>query len=328
MTARAVAGGCRRLRSVVNARRCRPSSARHRPWPPATALGVVVVLGCGGAAANHETLGDRAYADRRHGDALVEYRLALVRRTPNAGLRAKAGAAALEVGDLRAAAEEYVALAEEGGEGRRAEAADGLVRVANAALRERDQAALAAALEGLRRIAPQRAVGSFAHQLVRATGTVPRSPEGLTLLQYAAAGAPDARTQDSLMFAYGELLRRLDRCPEATPVFESLVRRQREPAVLRQAQGGVALCALALGRRALDAGQPAAAEEWFRRAAQGGGDAPAARAAYVGLGDVRFAQGDYVGAAEAYERARAGLTPGDSLYAIATERLNLLGRIQ
>lgn len=287
-----------------------------------------VLVGCGGAAANHETLGDRAFAERRYGDALVEYRLALVRQAPDASLRAKAGAAALEVGDLLAAAEEYVALAEEGGQARRAEAADGLVRVADAALDERHQEALAAALDGLRRVAPQRAAGTFAHQLVRATGSVPQSNEGLTLLRYAAAGAPDARTQDSLMFAYGSLLRRLDRCPDALPVFESLARRQREPVVVRQVHEGVALCALMLGRRSLDQGQPAQAEEWFRRAVQGGGETAPARAAYIGLGDVEFAQGDYFGAAEAYERARAGLSPGDSLYALATERLNLLGRIQ
>lgn len=308
-----------------------PAVALCRPVSPLVALCGVVAMGlvaCGGAAAEHERLGDKAYAERRFGDALVEYRLALVSRMPDPALRAKAGAAALHVGDLTAAAEEYVALAQEGGEQRVDEAADGLVRVANVALAQRNQEALAAALTGLQRVAPRRAVGSFALQLVRTTRSVPRSGEGLTLLSYAAAGAPDARTQDSLMFAYGRLLRRLGRCQSAVPVFESLGRRQREPAIVRDAQEGVALCALVLGRRALDRGQPSDAEEWFRRAAQGGGDTAPARTAYIGLGDVQFAQGAYLAAARAYERARAGLSQGDSLYAIASERLNMLGQMR
>lgn len=291
-------------------------------------LAVLLLLGCSGAAADHETLGDRAYAERRYSDALVEYRLALGRKAPNPALQAKMAAAALNVGDLTVAAQAYGALAREGGGGRAGEAADGLARVVNTALADGDQQGLASALTILQEVAPGRAAGSFAGQIVRATRSVTSSSEGLALLLYAAAGARDARAQDSLMFAYGELLRRLNRCPDALGVYESLARRGREPAVLAPSQQGIALCALQLGNQALESGQPTAAEDWFRRAVQGGGDAPAARAAYIGLGDVRFAQGDYAAAADAYERARAGLTPADSLFGIASQRLNLLGRIQ
>jgi hypothetical protein len=71
-------------------------------------MAAVLLGGCVGAAAQHEGLADRAYAERRYAEALVEYRLALVARAPDPALRAKAGAAALRAGELVAAAEEYV----------------------------------------------------------------------------------------------------------------------------------------------------------------------------------------------------------------------------
>ncbi len=43
------------------------------------------LLSCGGAATEHETLGDRAYAALQYDDALVEYRLALVQRAEDPG---------------------------------------------------------------------------------------------------------------------------------------------------------------------------------------------------------------------------------------------------
>lgn len=285
-------------------------------------LAALATAACVGAAAEHESIADEAYAEGRFADALVEYELALVARQPDADLRAKAGAAALNARKLETAARQYVALAREGGEARVGEAADGLVLVANAAIETGDQAALAAALDGLQTVAPGRALGGFARELVGTLGTVPRSAEGLNLLIYAAANAPDARTQDSLVYAYGVLLRRLGRCRDAARVFESLVRRERDPRVTEGSRNGLVLCALRLGRRALDDGQPRSAEEWFLRAATAGGATPAGRAAYLGLGDVRFALGDVFGAVEAYEQARAGLVPGDSLYQLVAERLD------
>ncbi len=41
-----------------------------------SAIGAVLAA-CTGAAADHETLGDRAYVDHSYGDALVEFQLAL-----------------------------------------------------------------------------------------------------------------------------------------------------------------------------------------------------------------------------------------------------------
>ena len=111
-----------------------------------SALLFLVLAGCAGSAADHESLGDRAYAEGHFADALVEYRLAL-KQGSNAQLRAKAGAAALHGGDLVVAAEEYRALAEEGGAQRVTEGADGLELVAKAAVEADDREGLAAALD-------------------------------------------------------------------------------------------------------------------------------------------------------------------------------------
>lgn len=286
----------------------------------------VALAGCVGAAAQHERLADEAYAERRFAEALVEYRLAMSAGRPSADLRVKAGAAALHAGELPAAAQEFVALGTEGGESRLQEAADGLVLVANAAIQVGDHQALAAALDGLQSVAPHRALGTFAQQLAGSMGSQPRTPEELAVLTYAAAAASDARTLDSLVYVYGVALRRLGRCEDASVAFESLLRRERDLGLTRGARDGLVLCALQIGRRALDEGQPSLAEDWFSRAATRGGDTPGARAAYIGLGDVRFALGDLMGAIEAYEQARAGLLPGDSMYAIASGRLNVMAR--
>ena len=288
----------------------------------ARAAAVILLLaGCAGAAADHETLGDRAYAERHFADALVEYRLAL-KQGLTAQLRAKAGAAALHAGDLVAAAEEYRALAEEGGAQRVTEGADGLERVAKAAVEDDDRAGLAAALTSLRAVAAGRALGVFARQLAQIAGTEPRSAEALNVLPYAAAAAGDARREDSLMYLYAAGLARFGRCEQAVPVFEGVARRQRQPAVTAPAQRSLTSCALSLGRRALDSGQAERAEEWFRRAAVGDETDALVRAAYIGIGDVLFARGAFAEAAEAYQRALAGAAPGDSLAQIAAEKLN------
>jgi len=293
--------------------------------PSLGALLATLLVACVGAAAQHESLGDRAYAAGSWSNALIEYRLALQNGSPNAALRAKAGAAALHAGDLEAAAEEYAAVATEGGESRTEEAADGLVLVANRAIDEGDQLALRKALDHLQSIAPGRAVGGYAQHLASVLGTMQPSPEALNVLTFAAASAPDAGTQDSLVAVYGDMLRRMGRCEAAIPVFESLLRRQRLVEQTGTVQSQLVACALALARNAHDAGQPTAAERWFRLAATRGGTTPAGRLAYLGLGDVLFGLGDVTGAIQAYEQARAGLFPGDSVFTVVTGRLNQLG---
>ncbi|MBI4419491.1 MAG: tetratricopeptide repeat protein [Gemmatimonadetes bacterium] len=280
---------------------------------------VALIAACGGAAAEHETLGDRAYGSRQFGDALIEYRLAL-KQHATARLRAKAGAAALRVGDLRAAAEEYLALAK-ASSARRSEAADGLERVARAAMQANDRPGLTAALTGLRQIAAGRALGSFAGALARGITESGTAAEAIAVLPYAAAAAPDARAEDSLILQYGRALVRSGRCQDGSVVFGGLIRRQRDAGVVRSAQQGLVQCALDEGREALQRGRPQEAEEWFRRAVVDGGEMPLARAAFLGLGDVMFARGDYLGAADAYQRAIQGAPPGDSLAEMARLKL-------
>lgn len=294
---------------------------RRVAWAPLA----LALAACVGAAAQHESLGDRAYAEGRWDHALTEYRLALQARAPNAGLRAKAAAAALHAGRLDDAVEAYVALAREGGEDRAGEAADGLVQVANRAIDEGDREVLQHALDGLQTVAPGRALGSYARQLASVVGAMQPSREALNVLTYAAASAPDAGTQDSLVYAYGTMLRRMGRCEEAIEVFEALLRRRRLGAQVAQAESGLVQCALRLGRSAHDRNQPTIAERWFRLAATRGGTSAGGRLAYLGLGDVLFGLGDVTGAVQAYEQARAGLAPGDSVYAVVSERLNQLG---
>ncbi len=282
--------------------------------------GAAALAACAGAAANHETLGDRAYVLRQFTDALVEYRLAVKQRPGTARLHAKAGAAALHVGDLTTAAAEYVALARASSL-RRDEAADGLERVARGAMAGDDRPALSAALTGLRQVAAGRALGSFAGQLARGLADPASAAEAITVLPYAAAAAPDARTQDSLVLLYGRALARSARCEEGSAAFEGLIRRQRDAALVSGAEQGLLQCAVSLGRAAMDQGAPAVAEDWFRRAALEAGDTQLGRAAYLGLGDVMLGRGDYGAAAEAYQRALQNAPAGDSVAEVARQRL-------
>lgn len=294
----------------------------HRMPGPAAAL--LLAAACGGSAADHEALGDRAYVAARFEEALAEYRLAERQRTAPGRIRAKTAAAAVHVGDFRSATEQYVALGREDAQ-RVSEATDGLERVARAALEANDPAGVRLAVVGLRELAAHRALGTFAHEIAAALGEGGDPGDAADVLPFAAAAAPDAGAQDSLMYEYGRALRRQGRCVPAMTVFESLARRQRVADIAGGAAHEAAACALALGRRALDRSEPATAEEWFRRAVTHGGDSPIGRAAYVGLGDVMFARGDFVGAVEAFQRALAGAAAGDSIAAVARERLNMIG---
>src|SRR2546423_6004319 len=115
-------------------------------------------------------------------------------------------------------------------------------------------------------------------------------------------------------------------CSPAGPVFEGITGRQREPAVAEGAREGLGLCALVEGQRLVAAGKPAEAEDWFRRATAPGAPADVVRGAFLGLGDVKLAQGDVAGALESYQQALAGGTPGDTLTQRAQDKINALGK--
>jgi len=293
-----------------------PRGSRRPAW------GLLLLSACAGAAADHEILGDRAYLNRQFNDAFVEYRLALKQRPGNARLHAKAGAAALHVGELVDAASEYVALGR-ASDDRRSEAADGLERVARSALAAADRPGLAAALTGLRQLASGRALGSFAGQMAR--GVSDANPaEAVAVLPYAAAAAPDAGAQDSLVLLYARALVRSGQCAGAAPVFEGLVRRNREASIARAAEQGFLQCAVDIGRAALERGATDVAESWFRRAALEQSESSLVRAAYLGLGDIMRGRNDLFGAADAYQRAVQGAPPGDSVGEVARARLSAI----
>jgi tetratricopeptide (TPR) repeat protein len=282
---------------------------------------------CARSAANHEELGDKAYAQGSYADALAEYQLGLKANPGRAPLHAKTAAAAAHLGDYDLAVAEYRALAAED-RSRAEEAADGLERVIRAALTAGERGTVATAVRLLREITPARPLGRYV-RLVALDAIDRGDPQdALALLPAAIATAADGRTADSLLYVYGAAAVRVRACTTAVPAFEAVLRRQREAAVLDRAREGVSQCALVEGQVALERGQPAAAEDWFRRATAPGAPIDVARAAFLGLGDVRLALGDLAGAMDSYQQALIGGVPGDTIAQRAREKLNALGRAE
>jgi tetratricopeptide (TPR) repeat protein len=288
---------------------------------------LLLLVSCTRSAANHEELGDRSYAVGQYVDALAEYQLARKSNAGSATLLAKLGASAIHAEDYELAADAYRTLAKRD-RSRTDEAADGLDRVARAALTSNDRTALASALTGLREVAPRRPLGRYV--VLAALDAVDRgdTAEAAALLPVAAAAAVDAARSDSLLFVYGMTLVRVKDCSTAVRVFEGVIRRKRAPAVVEPAREGLGLCALVEGQIALQKGRPGDAEDWFRRATAPGASTDVVRAAFLGLGDVRLAQGDIAGAMESYQQALAGGTPGDTISQRAQEKLNALGKAE
>ena len=288
---------------------------------------LLLVMSCTRSASNHEELGDRAYAASAYVDALAEYELARKANASSAGLLAKVGASAMHAEDYELAADAYRTLAKRD-RSRADEAADGLDRVARAALTANDRTALASALTGLREVAPRRPLGRYV--VLAALDAVDRgdTAEATALLPVAAASAVDAARADSLLYVYGMMLVRVRDCSTAVRVFEGVIRRQRAASVVEPAREGLGLCALVAGQMALENGRPGDAEDWFRRATAPGASPDVVRAAFLGLGDVRLAQGDIAGAMDSYQQALAGGTPGDTISQRAQEKLNKLGKAE
>jgi len=288
---------------------------------------LLLVVSCTRSASNHEELGDRAYAAGAYVDALAEYELARKANASSAGLLAKVGASAMHAEDYELAADAYRTLAKRD-RSRADEAADGLDRVARAALTANDRTALASALTGLREVAPRRPLGRYV--VLAALDAVDRgdTAEAAALLPVAAASAVDAARADSLLYVYGMMLVRVRDCSTAVRVFEGVIRRQRAASVVEPAREGLGLCALVAGQIALENGRPGDAEDWFRRATAPGASPDVVRAAFLGLGDVRLAQGDIAGAMDSYQQALAGGTPGDTISQRAQEKLNKLGKAE
>ena len=288
---------------------------------------LILTCACTRSASDHEELGDRAYAAADYRSALAEYQLGLKAHAGSASLDAKLGAAALHTQDYFAAAEAYRALARDD-RSRVDEAADALERVVRAALGTNDRGALASALTGMREIAPTRPLGRYA--TLAALDAVDRgdTTTALALLPVATAASADPARADSLLYLYGMALVRVRDCTTAVSVFEGVIWRKRAPVVVESAREGLGLCALVEGQLALEKGRPADAEDWFRRATAPGASPDVVRAAFLGLGDVRLAQGDIAGALESYQQALVGGTPGDTIAQRAQEKINSLGKAE
>jgi len=295
-----------------------------RRWTP---LLLVLSCACTRSAADHEELGDRAYAAGDYRSALAEYQLGNKAHPGSGSLDAKLGAAALHTEEYVVAAEAYRNLARDD-RSRTDEAADALERVVRAALGANERTALTSALTGLREIAPTRPLGRYA--TLSALDAVDRgdTTTALALLPVAAAASGDPARADSLLFVYGMTLVRVRDCSTAVAVFEGVIWRKRAPVVVESAREGLGLCALVEGQIALEKGRPADAEGWFRRATAPGASPDVVRAAFLGLGDVRLSQGDIAAALESYQQALVGGTPGDTIAQRAQEKINSLGKAE
>src|SRR5439155_10799 len=181
----------------------------------------------------------RALDAREHFEIIVRARptyldaaamLGLKAHPGSADLNAKAGAAALHVGDYAAAVDAYVLLGQRDGS-RAGEAADGLERVARAALGANDRGDAAKGLAGLRAVAPTRPLGRYSRLAALDAADRGDTAGAMGLLPGAVAAAADARIADSLLFVYGMAAVRARDCATAVPAFEGVIRRQREPAV-------------------------------------------------------------------------------------------------
>ncbi len=264
--------------------------------------------------------GDRAYGGQRYSEALAAYRRAAGDNGPGR-VWAKLAAAALEAGELRAAADAWRRVAENDPT-RVEEAADGLEAIAREADRRGDVDALRTAVTSLHAAAPGRPIGRHALALSRRGGLTEK--EATALLPAALAAAPDAETVDSLLTAYGSALRASAGCEHAAPVYRAALRRTRSTAVRTSAGGGLASCALSLGLVALGGGRPADADRWLVQAVQVDSGSWVGRRALIALGDARVGQGDILAAAIAYQSA-ADAGAQDSLGHLARQRLNGLG---
>jgi tetratricopeptide (TPR) repeat protein len=278
------------------------------------------LLACSQAAADHERLGDRAYREGRFAAAVAEYRAAAKDKS-SARVLAKLGSAALHARELALAIESFRGLAQED-PARAAEAAVGLERAAYLAARggPAELLQLAAAVRGIRAVAPGRPLGRAA--LVQVAQLEPA--EALGALPAALAAASSGRTVDSLLLVYGEAQQVTTACEAATHTYAAVLRRARDAGLRSSASRGLAGCALRLGLDALAAEQNEPAERWFERALSAAPGTPEGWRAAIGQGDARLRQGDPLGAAIAYQSVLSAAAVPDSLNKLAGEKLNAL----
>lgn len=282
---------------------------------------LVMVAACQGTTADHERLGDQFYVEGEYLKALAEYQ-ASARARPDAALWAKAGGAALKVGDLAAAVDAYLQLGLSDPT-RQQEAARGLERVIRSAPRaDSGSAIVASAMVALRLAAPNRPLSRSA--LRQAGMTDLGHQEAVSILPAAMGVADDASAVDRLLLSYGQALESTTACEGATRAYRTALRRVSDNRLEGQARAGLGACALQLGWDALDTDQPARAEDWFATALVADTVGSVSQRARLGLGDARRQNGDLLGAALWWSALLGMPNLSDSLRTLATDRLNAI----
>lgn len=280
---------------------------------------LLTLAGCWSATADYERLGDQYYLNGEYGKALAEYQTAL-RTSGTPALQAKAGSAALRVGDLPAAVEAYLRLGLDDPT-RQQEAARGLERVIRAAGRDGSGSVIqAAAMAAMRRAAPDRPLARAVLRPASLDGL--GEQEAVAVLPAALGAADGARTVDRLLVQWGRALEATTACETATRVYRTVLRRSGEPGLRGEARTGLGNCALQLAMDAMGAGQAAQAEDWFSTALLADTVGPVSHRARIGLGDARRDQGDLLGAAIWWGSLLSSPGLSDSLRVEVTERLN------
>lgn len=277
---------------------------------------LLLLLACQVKGSEREA--DAAYAARRYAEAYAGYvRLAA---DAEAGVWAKAGAAAMAAGLLDSAAAAYARLAAEDPT-RRPEALEGLDRTGRLAVRMDNRPALRRVILAIRQIDADRPIGRLALPLLRA-GALPDA-EAVELLPAALAAAPDPDAFDELLLAYAEALDRTGDCVGAAEAYRGFLRRSAHSAARPGVREKLARCALTAGVAALGEQRALDAERWLLVAAADSAS-PIGRMALLALGDARLAQGDPIAAAIVWQRALRA-EDADSIGREAARRIRALG---
>jgi hypothetical protein len=280
------------------------------------AVALIVLTACRTAGSGSERLGDTAWHDGRWSEAVALYQAV----EPSPRVTAKLADAAFLAGSLTVAADAWSRLARESPE-RAGEAASGLARTAVAAEREDNPGALVLAIAGLRRLGLGWPLGRLSLRLAHDPG--PLDTLARSVIPAALAASPGRRAADSLLLVLGRAQRTAGDCRRAVPTLQSAARRGGDAGTRDSAAGELGLCELDLGLRALSDNLPAEAERWLDRAARGDPLGWVGRRAMVGLGDARFAQGDFPAAALAWQTVAAAPVAQDSITVLALARLRL-----
>jgi hypothetical protein len=260
-----------------------------------------------------ERLGDDAWHEGRWADAVAAYRAA----GTSPRIEAKLADAALQGGMLVVSAQAWTTLGSSD-TSRAGEAASGLVRVAAAAQHDGNEAALQAAILGLRHVAPGWPPG----RLVLGMGKLAALPpaDAAELIPAVLAASSGHAVNDPLLIDLGAADRARGACSDAVPILEAVLRRTEMTSSRDSATTTLEWCELGLGMQALNAAHPGDAEQWFDRAARSDPTGVVGRRALVGFGDARATQGDSMGARVSWQQA-ASHDPPDSIAQMALTRL-------